>query len=52
METSGFRIFLCVLVFSLLHALAQDNPKSHVAVAVVAARPEDVSSIETVGARL
>jgi hypothetical protein len=48
METSGFRIFLCVLVFSLLHALAQDNPKSHVAVAVVAARPEDVSSIETI----
>jgi hypothetical protein len=48
METSVFRIFLCALVFSLLHVLAPDNPKPHVAVAVVVARPEDVSSIETI----
>jgi hypothetical protein len=48
MEIRAFRIFLCALVFSVPHAPAQEKPKPHVAVAVVAARPEDVSSIEAI----
>ena len=48
MEIRAFQIFLCALVFSVPHAPEQEKPKPRVAVAVVAARPEDVSSIEAI----
>jgi hypothetical protein len=48
MEIPAFRIILCALVLSLLHALAQDKQKPHVEAAVIAARSEDVSSIEAI----
>jgi hypothetical protein len=48
MEIRAFQIFLCALIFSVPHTPAQEKPKPHVAVAVVAARPEDVSSIEAI----
>jgi hypothetical protein len=48
MEIRAFRIFLCALIFLVPHTPAQEKPKPHVAVAVVAARPEDVSSIEAI----
>ncbi|HEV3253992.1 MAG TPA: hypothetical protein VG033_06275 [Candidatus Acidoferrales bacterium] len=48
METPAFRIVLCAFVLFLPRALAQDKPKPHVAVAAIAARPDDVSSIEAI----
>jgi hypothetical protein len=48
MEISAFRIILYLLFLSLPHAMAQDKPKPHIKVAVVAARPEDVRSIEAI----
>jgi hypothetical protein len=48
MRIPACRIILCALVLSLPHALAQDQPKRHMEVAVVAARPEDVSTIEAI----
>jgi len=48
MEIRTFRIILCALLLSLPHALAQDKPKPRVKVPVIAARPEDVSSIEAI----
>ena len=48
MELPAFRIVLCALVLSLPHALAQDKPKPYGEAAVIAARPEDVSSIEAI----
>lgn len=46
MGIRAFRIALCALVLFLPHALAQEKPKPHVEVAAIAARPEDVGSIE------
>ena len=48
MEIRAFRIVLCALVLSVPHALAQDKPKQRGEAAVIAARPEDVSSIEAI----
>ncbi|HWO33696.1 MAG TPA: hypothetical protein VNO32_33290 [Candidatus Acidoferrum sp.] len=48
MEIPAFRIILCALVLSLPHALAHDKPKPHVEAAVIAARSEDISSIEAI----
>jgi hypothetical protein len=48
METPAFRIALCAFVLFLPHALAQDKPKPHLAIASIAARPEDVSSIAAI----
>jgi hypothetical protein len=48
MEISAFRIILCSLVLLLPHAIAQNKPKGHIEVAVVAARPEDVNSVEAI----
>jgi hypothetical protein len=48
MKIPAFRIMLCSLVLTLPHALAQDEPKPHGEAAVIAARPEDVSSIEAI----
>jgi hypothetical protein len=48
MEIPAFRIILCALVWSPPHALAQDKPKPHVEAAAIAAKPEDVSSIEAI----
>jgi hypothetical protein len=45
MEISAFRVILCSLVLLLAHPIAQDKPKAHIEVAVVAARPEDVNSM-------
>ena len=48
MEIPAFRITLYALVLSLPHALAQDKPKPPVEATVIAARSEDVSSIEAI----
>ena len=48
MEIPAFQIVLGALVLFLPHALAQDKPKPHRESAVIAARPEDVSSIEAI----
>jgi hypothetical protein len=48
MEISAFRVILCSLVLLLAHTIAQDKPKAHIEVAVVAARPEDVNSMEAI----
>jgi hypothetical protein len=48
MEISAFRIILCSLVLLLPDAIAQNKPKGHIEVAVVAARPEDVNSVEAI----
>ena len=48
MEITPFRIILCALVLFLPPAVEQDKPKPHIEVAVIAARPEDVSSIEAI----
>jgi hypothetical protein len=48
MEIRAFRISLCALALVLPHTVAQDKPKPHVEVAVIAARSEDVSSIEAI----
>ena len=48
MEMPAFRIVVYALVLSLPHALAQDKPKPQGEAAVIAARPQDVSSIEAI----
>jgi hypothetical protein len=48
MEIILFRIVLCALVLSLPPATGQDKPKPHIEVAAIAARSEDVSSIEAI----
>jgi hypothetical protein len=48
MGITPFRIILCALVLSLPPATGQDKPKLRIEVAVIAARPEDVSSIEAI----
>jgi hypothetical protein len=48
MKIPAFRIIFCALLLSLPHALAQDKPKPHLAVAAIAARPADVGSIEAI----
>src|ERR1700732_3202137 len=48
MEISAFRIILCSLVLLLSQAIAQNKPKGHIEVAVVAARPEDVNGVEAI----
>jgi len=48
MELTPFRIILCALVLFLPPVVGQDKPKPHIEVAVIAARPEDVSSIESI----
>lgn len=48
MEIPAFRITLYSLLLLLPHVMTQDNPKPHIKVAVVAARAEDVGSIEAI----
>jgi hypothetical protein len=48
MKIPAFRIVSCALLLSLPHALAQDKPKLRGESAVIAARSEDVSSIEAI----
>jgi hypothetical protein len=48
MEIPAFRIILSVLVLSLPTAIVQDKPKAHIEVTAIAARPEDVRSLEAI----
>ena len=48
MEISAYRTILCSLLLLLPHAMVQDNPKPDIKIAALAARAEDVSSIEAI----
>lgn len=48
MKPFAFQIIMCMLVLSMPHTMTQDKLKTHVKVTDIAARPEDVNSIEAI----